>query len=64
MKFKVGTSELFSGDVALTFIAGYRQTLSIPFCFAGMQLPPAPPCFRLVGSAPTLLPGNRQARIA
>lgn len=40
VKFKVGKSELFFGDVALTFIAGYRQTLSIPFCFKGMQLPP------------------------
>ncbi|MBQ9001949.1 MAG: hypothetical protein IJ087_08865 [Eggerthellaceae bacterium] len=39
VKFKVGKTELYFGDVALTFIAGYKQTLAIPFCFAGMQLP-------------------------
>ena len=37
--FKVGKAELYFGDVALTFIAGYKQTLSIPFCFVGMQVP-------------------------
>ncbi|MBQ3300949.1 MAG: hypothetical protein IJH04_02130, partial [Eggerthellaceae bacterium] len=39
VKFKVGKTELYFGDVALTFIAGYKQTLAIPFCFAGMQVP-------------------------
>lgn len=39
VKFKVGQTELYFGDVALTFIAGYKQTLAIPFCFAGMRVP-------------------------
>ncbi len=39
VKFKVGKPELFFADMPLTFIAGYRQTLVMPFCFAGMRVP-------------------------
>jgi len=56
VKFKVSKTELYFGEVALTFIAGYKQTLAIPFCFAGMQVPegtePAFECALWTGNVP------------